>query len=466
MEILNIGPIELIVFFLIMFFLLGPKGMVLTAAKIGGWIRKLVHSPIWKEIMGYSQEIRELPQKIMDDTGLKETLDEVEKTTKATASELNTTVNEALKDARVPEAEHLRIDTTPGAVPANVKTESQLPKLTETTEPSGPDESLSTDEEQTIAPPEIATETTAIAAVVPVEGMLSEAEATSQVSGEPAQAMEVVENEAPVPPAKKRGRPRKTKVAAAVDATEPQGETEAPVEAEAASQAQPEAATLEDTVLQVEPETVEAPAPKRRGRPRKTEAVVAADQAELEAATLEDTVSQAEPEAVEVPAPKRRGRPRKTATVVAADQAELEAAALEDAVSQAEPETVEVPAPKRRGRPRKTVPAAADMAEPEATPSENAASQAAPEAVEVPAPKRRGRPRKTAPVETTESTAPAPDGAASPRRRGRPRKDARAVEIDEPAESAAEESGMTGAEANQELKAIATPNSNGRSAIE
>lgn len=112
MEILNIGPLELIVILLIMFFLLGPRGMIVTAQKIGQWIRKIVKSPVWQEIMGYSQDIRELPKKIMDDTGLKEALDEVSQTTKATAAELNATVNDAVQSARVPEAEHVTIDPT------------------------------------------------------------------------------------------------------------------------------------------------------------------------------------------------------------------------------------------------------------------------------------------------------------------------------------------------------------------
>lgn len=122
MEIFNIGPLELIGILLIMFFLLGPKGMILTAQKIGAWIRKMVKSPVWQEIMGYSQDIRELPKKIMDDTGLKEALDDVQKTTKETAAELNATVNEAVQSARVPEAEHVRLDTTPVAGPDNRKT--------------------------------------------------------------------------------------------------------------------------------------------------------------------------------------------------------------------------------------------------------------------------------------------------------------------------------------------------------
>lgn len=95
MQILNIGPLELIIIFLVMFILLGPDGMIKTARQIGVWIRKFVQSPIWRDIMGYSQEIRELPTKIVRETGLDEEIEEIRKSTQATAEELQKTVNEA-----------------------------------------------------------------------------------------------------------------------------------------------------------------------------------------------------------------------------------------------------------------------------------------------------------------------------------------------------------------------------------
>lgn len=119
MEILNIGPLELIIVLLIMFILLGPKEMILTAQRIGSWIRRFVRSPMWREIMGYSQDIRELPKKLMDETGLEDTLKEVQESTQSAVKDINQSVKEAADAARVPEAEHLHLDTT---VPAAEKT--------------------------------------------------------------------------------------------------------------------------------------------------------------------------------------------------------------------------------------------------------------------------------------------------------------------------------------------------------
>lgn len=98
MQIFNIGPVELILILLIMFILLGPEGMLRTARQIGSWIRALVRSPVWRDIMGYSKEIRELPTKIVRETGLDEDLEEIRKTTSGVAKDLETTVDEANKE--------------------------------------------------------------------------------------------------------------------------------------------------------------------------------------------------------------------------------------------------------------------------------------------------------------------------------------------------------------------------------
>ncbi len=147
MQILNIGPIELIAIILVMFLLLGPKEMILTARRIGQWIRNFVRSPMWREIWGYSQEIRELPQKLMDDTGLKETLEEVKQTTQQTANELNTTVREAVQEARVPEAENLKIEPGSGVLPGVKTSQPELVKAAANAVPA------KIDQTQTIAPP-------------------------------------------------------------------------------------------------------------------------------------------------------------------------------------------------------------------------------------------------------------------------------------------------------------------------
>src|SRR5512140_384254 len=123
MEILNIGPLELIIILVLMFIILGPKDMVRTAQRIGAWVRSVTRSPMWREVWGISQDIRELPKKLMEETGLQEALTDVQQTTQQVASELNAQINEAKEAARVPEIEHLRVENPmlvapPESVPA------------------------------------------------------------------------------------------------------------------------------------------------------------------------------------------------------------------------------------------------------------------------------------------------------------------------------------------------------------
>lgn len=106
MTLFNIGPLEFILVLVIMFILLGPEGMIKTARQIGTWIRKTVRSPLWGEVLGYSREIRELPTKIVRESGLDEDLKEIQKAaTDATREaqnsiqQANVEINQSLKDA-------------------------------------------------------------------------------------------------------------------------------------------------------------------------------------------------------------------------------------------------------------------------------------------------------------------------------------------------------------------------------
>ena len=119
MELFNIGPLELIIFLVIAFLVLGPKGMIQTAYKVGKWLRGFVRSPMWREILNYSQEIRDLPKKIMDETGLEAELNSVKQTTNKAMKEVKTTLKDVAQAARVPEAEHIRLETGPQASKAS-----------------------------------------------------------------------------------------------------------------------------------------------------------------------------------------------------------------------------------------------------------------------------------------------------------------------------------------------------------
>lgn len=81
MEILGVGPLEIILVLILALVVLGPQDMVATAFKIGAWVRKMVRSPTWREIADMSREIRQIPTTIMRDSGLREIAKDVKNTT-------------------------------------------------------------------------------------------------------------------------------------------------------------------------------------------------------------------------------------------------------------------------------------------------------------------------------------------------------------------------------------------------
>jgi Sec-independent protein translocase protein TatA len=77
MEIFNIGLPELLFIALIMIIVLGPDQSVSYMKSLARFVRKLVRSPLWAEILNTSREIKDLPTKMMRETGLEDDLAEM-----------------------------------------------------------------------------------------------------------------------------------------------------------------------------------------------------------------------------------------------------------------------------------------------------------------------------------------------------------------------------------------------------
>jgi len=72
MEILGIGPSELIFIVVIAIIVLGPRDMQKAGRSIGKWLRKVVTSDGWKLFQQTSREIQTLPNRLMRDAALEE----------------------------------------------------------------------------------------------------------------------------------------------------------------------------------------------------------------------------------------------------------------------------------------------------------------------------------------------------------------------------------------------------------
>ncbi|MCB2202952.1 hypothetical protein KQH56_02995 [bacterium] len=90
MELFNIGAPEFLFILLLVFIVLGPKRAVDLAGQVGRWVRDMVRSPFWKDIVSTSKDIKDIPRKIMDEAEIQNTIDEIERSTKG--------INQDLKD--------------------------------------------------------------------------------------------------------------------------------------------------------------------------------------------------------------------------------------------------------------------------------------------------------------------------------------------------------------------------------
>jgi Sec-independent protein translocase protein TatA len=72
MDILGIGPLELLLILLIALIFLGPNDMVKAGKTLGKLMRKVVTHPSWKTIQNTSSQIRTLPNKMIREAGLED----------------------------------------------------------------------------------------------------------------------------------------------------------------------------------------------------------------------------------------------------------------------------------------------------------------------------------------------------------------------------------------------------------
>ena len=72
MEILGIGPSELLFIVIIALIVLGPRDMQKAGRTVGKWLRKIVTSDGWRLFQQTSREIQTLPNRLMREAALDE----------------------------------------------------------------------------------------------------------------------------------------------------------------------------------------------------------------------------------------------------------------------------------------------------------------------------------------------------------------------------------------------------------
>ena len=94
MKILNVSPLELIFLLVIVIIFLGPNQIVTLANRLGKLIRTVTHSEFWINVTRTADDLRRLPKEIAQESGLQESLDEINQTTQSVKQDLNTTQKE------------------------------------------------------------------------------------------------------------------------------------------------------------------------------------------------------------------------------------------------------------------------------------------------------------------------------------------------------------------------------------
>jgi Sec-independent protein translocase protein TatA len=91
MQIFNLGLLEIVFIVLLAFIVLGPQKAVEEAGNLGRWIRKIVKSPFWRDLISTSKDIKDIPRKIMDDVEIQKTLEDIDRSAKINfSSSVNT----------------------------------------------------------------------------------------------------------------------------------------------------------------------------------------------------------------------------------------------------------------------------------------------------------------------------------------------------------------------------------------
>lgn len=90
MEILGIGPLEIFLILILVLIIFGPKEIDKAGKTIGKGLNQFIRSDAWKTINRTSQEIKNLPNRLMREAGL----EDLEKAAKEIPSQKENTIHQ------------------------------------------------------------------------------------------------------------------------------------------------------------------------------------------------------------------------------------------------------------------------------------------------------------------------------------------------------------------------------------
>ena len=124
MEILGVGPQELIFIIIIALIVLGPKDMQKAGKTIGKWLNTLMRSDGWKVFQQTSRELRNLPTNLMREANmdLKETEADIRRSIDPRSKPLASSSTPSLPPSE-------KTDTIPPQQPPIINTPPETPTI-------------------------------------------------------------------------------------------------------------------------------------------------------------------------------------------------------------------------------------------------------------------------------------------------------------------------------------------------
>ena len=140
MDFLGIGPAELLLIFLVIILVIGPKDIGKTARSIGRFLNRLYKSDEWRTITQASKTIRTLPNRLAREAELEE-LKEVKATLEETKKGLEDTKKDLDEDMKTIGEAQKELTQETKAIDEDMKSWVTPPEKKEApTEPSIPQE--------------------------------------------------------------------------------------------------------------------------------------------------------------------------------------------------------------------------------------------------------------------------------------------------------------------------------------
>ncbi|MCD4673632.1 MAG: twin-arginine translocase TatA/TatE family subunit [Anaerolineaceae bacterium] len=82
MKIFNVGPLEVLLIALLALIVFGPKRLVQVMRDFGKWLRSIAKSPIVRDFVRTTEDLRNLPNELLRESGLDQDIKEVSRAAK------------------------------------------------------------------------------------------------------------------------------------------------------------------------------------------------------------------------------------------------------------------------------------------------------------------------------------------------------------------------------------------------